>query len=301
MTTRLASPQAFRTYGNYLRAWRIVLAQTGATPVEFTWDLPSQRQVSATEEAALTGALHRYWGNLRALAILNTGGVAAEVLAVHPPIAYYALHNASRAMLLAMQNQASDSHGGVLNQISQLCQLGHFQAPWSASCQGAPKDQIINGLGPFAWPQSNLSTVTEGNALGFVALSLKTTRIDAIDLSLYGQRSNKLRLPRGTRKKKEQVLRPTNVFDMFYRYRRIAHYGKADVFTAFQTEDDGILFGETLLAVVDAACWTLERKLHERVGSALMISWYDAYMAQHDIVAGEGPVGRRFSGLVAPF
>lgn len=86
MTTRPASPEAFRTYGNYLRAWKLVFQQFGVTDVSFGADPTNPTALMTGTSSVIADCLHRYWGNLRALEILNSSGIAAEVLMAHPPI-----------------------------------------------------------------------------------------------------------------------------------------------------------------------------------------------------------------------
>ena len=156
MTTRAASPEAFTTYGNYLRAWKYALQQMAVVPVAFGADPANPIGLTQGRSAQVAACLHRYWGNLRALEILNTSGIAAEVLTVHPPIAYYAAHNASRAYLFSRNLHAADIHRGVLNQMAQECQHTHLPAPWSAYCEGAPADRLFkfsaksSGLRPIS-------------------------------------------------------------------------------------------------------------------------------------------------------
>lgn len=300
MTARPPSPEAFRTYRNYVDAWRYLVDSAGIPLIPPA--AQPQLQLDPQKEEEILRSLQRCWGNLRALNILNANLLAAEVLAVHPPIAYYAVYNAVRAFLLARNMQPSSNHEGVLRQVSQFCQPNHLPSPWSARCTGSPDDNQVDGLAQaVTWPTSNLTSVTPGNAIGFAALALKTTRRKAIDHSLDRQRGQNSRLPNGARANKEQTLPPTTVFDMFYRFRRVAHYGSADDFTAFSTEGEGIRFAHTLFRVADATCRVVEKAAVERVGSDRFEEWVSDYAQAQAIGAGVGPVGERWLEVSVPF
>lgn len=297
VTARPASREAFTTYGNYLRAWKTTFQILGVAPVAFGPSPAMPVGLATGRSNEIATCLHRYWGNLRALEILNTSGIAAEVLTVHPPIAYYAAHNASRAYLFSKNIVASTAHRKVLNQMAQECRATHLPAPWSAYCEEAPTSRLVRGLGQIAWPASNLENVNQGNAVGFAALSLSTTRKDEVTEKVAESRGSRRMARPGTRAKLEQSLDVTTIFGFFYRFRLEAHYGKADNFAAFQTDAEANRFGADLFEVVDATTWMLEETIHQRVGTAQMRLWYVDYMTQHQIASGEGPVGRRYESL----
>lgn len=301
MTTRPASEQAFRTYANYLRAWCLAAEHFGTSRPSFVFNADAQVQLAPDRRAQLSDSLSRYWGNLRALDILNSDRMAAEVLFVHPPIAYYAVHNASRATLWALGQTPSDNHDGVLSQMAQVCRTQQLPKPWCSIAIGAPRDHDVRNLGTFEWPSSNLGLVTAPRALGFVGMSLTTTRKDIVELALERQRRGRRRAGRGARQKKEQSVHPTTVFDLLYRYRRVAHYGKSDNFMQFETEDQAIDFGLDLLFVTDTLTKTLELLIQRRVGSDLLEGLYETYIGQNGITEGDGPLGRRLLDLRAPF
>lgn len=300
MPARTPSTEAFRTYRNYISAWWAAVDAIGTPAIPP--NAPTQAQLSEAVENELVRALNRAWGNLRALEILNLDGLAAEVLPVHPPIAYYAIHHTLRALLLALQNQASNSHGGVLTKASELCANNQVPAPWSSTCTGIPGDRALTAFNAYTWPSSNLSAITNVNAEGFRAMSLTTTRRDVVEETLTQTRKkHNGRLPNGERAKKYQTFRAITVFDVFYRYRRIAHYGNVDDFTAFPTAEEAHRFGSDLFRLSDATCRMAEGLIVRKVGSAKFEDWLDEYMEHHSIDLLEGPVGRRRHDLDAPF
>lgn len=295
--------QAFRTYANYLRGWCLTAEFFGAGDPSFGRYSKQQRRLKPRQEEEFIESLRRSWANLRALEILNDGRMAADVLMVQPPIAYYAVYHACRAVLIARGMTPSKNHGGVLGQMSQMCSKGHLSQPWCANAVGSPKDFIVSGLGQVKRPHSNLvRTVVPENARDFAAWSLCTTREDAIEYDLKQLRGKKQRVKSGARQRKEKSKHSTTVFDFMYRLRRESQYEKTDDFLAFDSPEEAIGFGTDLFCLTDLLTLNLEALIKEQVGTGYMLSIYESYAEEHQIDPDEGVIGRRISALgLSPF
>lgn len=247
---------AFRTYMGYIRSWRYLTNNSGSD----RWKSSSAPVLAAKTEARVNDSLRRSKQHLRALKVLNDEDLTTEVLDAHLPIAYYAVYHGLIAMLSSHGVTVGPTHEKVLAQIATM-QKSPSQAlpePWSALCFGDPKAPSFTGkLQGVRLPLSNLSTPGHGEMESFAALSLKTTHAVRRDDLARKRRGNRKRLGKGEPAAIVARMRATTVFDLLYRYRRIAHYGHSADFVSFGEDEEARQFAGALLVVTQNTCEVL--------------------------------------------
>lgn len=275
------SRQAFQTYWNYLRGWRYVIGEYWVVP-EGPDAAPTP--VSASNLMETQRSLVRSWSHRKALRVLNEERLSADILPVHPPIAYYAAYHGAKAMLHSFGASVSPTHEGLLRTLGDLASKNRLLRPFSARCTGHPDTAEIEGMPcSFEIPSSNLLLTPDEDELpGFAAWSLKTTHNSRLEAKLEAERKvsarhGKKRLPNGTRDERAAGLKTTTLFDLLYRYRRIAHYGRTDDFAAYGDEIDSAAFGYDLLSVTELTCQMTESAVLSRVGAATLYEWRSNY------------------------
>lgn len=267
MTPNEVSPgryAAFQTYLGYIRAWRYL---TLPAPRD-TWTPQRGGRLDNQTLTAITQATRRSDRHLRALKVLNDKDLTTDVLDAHLPIAYYSVYHALIAALHAHGKTVGTTHEKVLAQVARM-QTSPTEAlpePWAYTCTGDPKTPIFTGsIQGIALPSSNLSQPGPHQMESYLALSLKTTHRFRYDALANQKRGNRRRLPNGEPARIISSMRPTTVFDLLYRYRRITHYGDSADFTSFSDDKEAQQFADALLIVTQSTTELLLDRSHRRM------------------------------------
>ncbi len=181
----------FRVYSNYLAdlagviAGRYGLAPTLIEGIQAGMRshkplqlhrIQKRRHGSAADEE-IERSLCRAWANTRSLERNVEDEFIEEANAWMPGQAYFAVHHAMRAVLLAAAGREPRDHRKVLNEISREVIHQRLVFPWSAACEGCPELGSERYIGVNAAAGfSPLSAPDPASAEARIALLLKTTR-----------------------------------------------------------------------------------------------------------------------------
>lgn len=269
----------FRVYSNYLAdlagviAGRYGLAPTLVDGVQAGMRehgplrRVQKRRHGSAADSEIEKSLCRAWANARSLERNVEDEFIEEANTWMPGQAYFAVHHAMRAVLLASAGRAPSDHRKVLNEISREVVHRRLVFPWSAACDGCPELGSERYLGVGAAVDfSPLSAPDPATAEARIALLLKTTRRKELDRRYADERARKPNPGRSRRNlsspqkiKMAANLQPTTLFDFFFRLRKKVHYGDPDAFVlgAAGTQDARQL-AESLMIVTDATVAALE-------------------------------------------
>lgn len=160
-----------------------------------------------------------------------------------PVHSYYATSRMATAWLSVLKGSAPLNHTTLLATVSET--IGGMSAlyppPWGLRCNAV--DGAAEYLG-FPRPPgacSNLASTV--SPLDRIAQSLRTTRNRQLD-DLVVETKRQLRLkraPKGTRRRRDETLRPTTVFDFLWRSRTRSNYGDPGMFYMGALGDSEVL------------------------------------------------------------
>jgi hypothetical protein len=261
-----------------------------------------KRSLDRRSSAELEAALRKSWSFLgRVGREVEEDDYDEEANAWLPEQAYYAVHHAMRAVIIAARGYAPKEHRRVLNVISREAVDGRFVFPWNVYCVGCPQydQERVARLTP-AGTINPLQRPDPDTADTRIALMLKTTRERELDRRFADARHKGVQPGRTRRNiskpqkiKMAENLAATTLFDFFYRTRAKAHYDEPDAFVlgASGTQDARRL-GESMAIVTDATLAALECLVATYVSRGLVARAALNY-ADRKNAGAETLVGRR--------
>ena len=151
---------------------------------------------------------------------------------------YYAVYPTIRAYFLATGRDIGKSHEATLTTIgSDLTSCkNRFPKPWCCVYDGDPGNSanyLVNVSVPISFTLSNaLQSPIHGDPWQHFGLFLKTTRERKLlqRIEKWKKDNNKKKIPKINRCQLLQQMRPTNIFDAFYRVRTRSNYHDIDSF-----------------------------------------------------------------------
>jgi hypothetical protein len=167
---------------------------------------------------------------------LNLIGLDDEkrlILANHgaPVDAYYATSRQATAWLCARDGIAPATHRGLLNAVAaQITGSNLYPAPWNLYCSAVEPQGVYAGFSTPPGRCSNLAATADRDDRA--AMLLRTTRSRGLDerVKEEKQRLKLKRAPNGERKRQDQRLPATTVFDFAWRMRTRSNYGDPAMF-----------------------------------------------------------------------
>jgi hypothetical protein len=155
------------------------------------------------------------------------------ILANHgaPIDAYYATSRHATAWLCARDGAAPTTHRGLLNAIAaQTTGSRLYPPPWNLFCTAVEPHALYAGFNTPPGKCSNLAVTADRDARA--AMLLRTTRKRGVDQRVQEvkQQLKLNRAPNGERKRQDQKLPATTIFDFAWRMRARSNYGDPAMF-----------------------------------------------------------------------
>lgn len=262
-----------------------------------------RRRLTPAETDALERALRKVWGFLRRAQreVADPETYDEEANAWLPEQCYYAVYHAALALALATGQRVPRAHAAALKLMGKEVRRGLLPYPWSAWCEGGPAldEHRFGGFSPSGEVHV-LSRPDPDTAPARLAMFLRTTRGKELDRQFGDERRKKVAPGRGRRNlssdlKREMASRvaATTLFDVFWRLRKKAHYGDADVFVlGAVSELDARRFGSALLIVTDATVAAIEAVIAASVGPTALARTARNYTRKTE-AAPDSLMGRR--------
>jgi hypothetical protein len=237
-----------------------------------------RRPLDLAATARFESCLRKAWGNLRRVVRETEDDWVfdEEANAWLPVQAYYAVYHAVLALASASGQPLPPNHNAALGLIGAEVTRGRFPVPWSAYATGCPQLGTVAGHGVQSGSVHVLSAPDPSTAEQRLAMFLRTTRERELERLYAGERARRVQPGRSRRNlaaaDKEAIagrMRPTTVFDLFWRLRKKASYDDADVFVlGASSERDARRFGESLVIVTDATVAAIEGLIAAYLGPA---------------------------------
>lgn len=262
---------------------------------------PDERRQSAIEKA-----LNKSWGHLHRgwLELEDPDEFDAEINALLPTQAYYAIYHAIRAFALASNQDLKPDHRSALNLIAKaIKEQNLLPYPWSAACVGCPNVDAPTWVGFPTEPQRvhSLSRPDPDTSGDRLAMFLRTTREHELERRYDDERHKNVSHGRSrrniTKSNKRSIadrLAPTTIFDTFWRLRKKADYEDAEVFVLGAMGDaDARRFAESLHIVTDATVAALEVAVAAYVGPNVVSAAASSHALRKRRVSPKAPISRR--------
>jgi hypothetical protein len=144
---------------------------------------------------------------------------------------YYACTRMAGAWLLVRDGGTPDNHSGLLRAFSaQVKGTKLYPSPWSLCCSGRYPE--VEYLGFPRTPEWVSPLAATGDRYDRTAMMLRTTRERDIErlVEIVKKKRRMRRAPNGERKRQDECLLPTTVFDFTWRMRTRSNYGDPAMF-----------------------------------------------------------------------
>jgi len=266
-----------------------------------------RRPLDARRRAGLQKALNKSWGHLHRgwRELEDPDDFDAEVNALLPNQAYYAVYHAVRAYAMASHQEARLEHRAMLNLIAKDAATRELLPyPWSVACIGCPHVDDPPQWSGLERPPEDVHVLARPDpdtSSDRLAMFLRTTREQELERRYADERQKNV--PRGrmrrnlSRANKKQIgtrLAPTTIFDAFWRLRKKADYVDAEVFVLGAADDsDARRFAESLHIVSDATVAALEVAISAYAGSAVIAEAAEAHARRKRRPSERSPIARR--------
>jgi hypothetical protein len=234
-----------RTFTTYMGYW-VCLAEHlqhhyGNDPTEaLLHELKSRKSFRAlpgkggpADPASVRALLLNGWTSELRLNLIDLNDRSRLMLSNHgaPIDAYYATTRHATAWLCLRDGTAPTTHRGLLNAVSaQITGSPLYPPPWNLHCTSLIPEPIYKGFEAEPGVCSNLAGAAD--RYDRAAMLLRTTRKREVEKRVEElKRRQKLkRAPGGTKKRQDQTLEATTIFDFAWRMRARSNYGDPAMF-----------------------------------------------------------------------
>jgi len=173
------------------------------------------------------------WTSELRLNLIDLDDQKRLILANHgaPVDAYYATSRHATAWLCARDGTAPTTHRGLLNAIaSQITGSRLYPPPWNLHCTAVEPRPIYTGFNVPPGGCSNLAATANRNDRA--AMLLRTTRKRGVEERVKEEkrRLKLTRAPNGEKKRQDERMPTTTIFDFAWRMRTRSNYGDPAMF-----------------------------------------------------------------------
>lgn len=189
-----------------------------------------------------------------------------------PVHSYYASSRMAMAWLAVLKGSAPTTHSTLLATVSKTIggMIGLYPTPWGLRCSALEGTAVYRG---FPAPPATCSNLAANvPSLDRIAQCLRTTRSRQLD-ELVGETKRQLkvvRAPNGTRKRRDERLNPTTVFDFLWRSRTRSNYGDPGMFYMGALGDPDVLgYHHAVRRVTAATMFIFEAMIAQRAQTVL--------------------------------
>jgi hypothetical protein len=193
--------------------------------------LPSQGRPA--DPGKIRELLLNGWTSELRLSLIEVSDRKRLTLANHgaPVDAYYATSRHATAWLCMRDGNAPATHRGLLNAIgSQIKGSCLYPQPWNLYCIAVEPQAVYGGFSAIPGNCSNLAAAADRNDRA--AMLLRTTRRRGVE-ERVGEEKRRLKLARapiGEKKRQDQRMPVTTIFDFAWRMRTRSNYGDPGMF-----------------------------------------------------------------------